>query len=126
MKTIKSIVALTIICLLATTTSVAQDNTLLYKVEGNGIKTSYVFGTFHMLPKADFVLKDKVKIAFEASELVVMELDMDDPNMQTEMLSVSMISGDDSLQNHMTKEEYKILDDYFTAKISIGMASFNL
>ncbi|EDM45450.1 hypothetical protein SCB49_06572 [unidentified eubacterium SCB49] len=125
MKTFKTTIALAVICLLATVSSVAQENSLLYKVEGNGIKTSYVFGTFHMLPKADFILKDKVKNAFDASDLVVMELDMDDPNMQTEMMGVSMIETEDSLQNHMTAEEYKILDDYFTAKIGVGMANFN-
>ena len=125
MKTLKSIIAMAIICLSAIATTVAQDNSLLYKVEGNGISTSYLFGTFHMLPKEDFELKEKVKKAFDASDLVVMELDMDDPNMQTAMMGVSMISGDDSLQNHMTAEEFKILDDYFTSKMGIGMANFN-
>lgn len=125
MKTIQTILALAIICIFTTATSVAQEKSLLYKVEGNGIKTAYVFGTFHMMPKADFELKDKVKTAFDASDLVVMELDMDDPNMQSEMMGVSMIAGDDSLQNHMTAEEFKILDEYFTAKMGIGMANFN-
>ena len=125
MKTLKSIIAMAVICIVATATTVAQDNSLLYKVERNDIKTSYVFGTFHMLPKADFELKDKVITAFDASELVVMELDMDDPNMQSAMMGVSMIAGDDSLQNHMTTEEFNTLDEYFTAKMGVGMANFN-
>ncbi len=125
MKTLKSILATAVICLLSILNLQAQENTLLYKVEGNGIKTAYVFGTFHMMPKEDFVLKDKVKTAFDKSELIVLELDMDDPNMQSEMMGVSMIAGEDSLKDHMTVEEYKILDEYFTAKMGIGMAGLN-
>lgn len=125
MKTLKTILALAVICLFSTATAIAQENSLLYKIEGNGIKTSYVFGTLHMLPKEDFELKDKVKKAFNSSELVVMEVDMDDPDMPAAMKGVSMIPGNDSLQNHMTAEEYKILDDYFTEKLGIGMANFN-
>lgn len=125
MKTIKTLLALAVICFITTTTAIAQDNSLLYKIEGNGIKTSHIFGTFHVLPKQDFILKDKVKNAFNSSELVVMELDMSDPNLQMEIMQVSMIPGDDVLQNHMTDEEYKILDEYFTSKMGMGMAQLN-
>ena len=34
------------------------ENSLLYKVEGKGIKTSYLFGTIHVLPSSDFELKE--------------------------------------------------------------------
>jgi len=125
MKTLKTFLALAVFCLLTTATVSAQDNSLLYKVEGNGIKTSYIFGTFHILPKEDFVLKNKVKKAFNSSELVVMELDMDDPNFQSAMMGMSMIPGEDSLENHMTAKEYKILDDYLTTKMGVGMANFD-
>lgn len=70
-------------------------------------------------------MKEKVKKAFKSSDLVVMELNMADPNLQTEMMKVSMILGDDVLQNHMTDEEYKMLDEYFTKKMGIGMAQLN-
>lgn len=55
-----------------------DDNTLLWKIEGNGIKTSYVYGTFHLLPQKDFHISDEAKKAIEASDQFVMELDMDD------------------------------------------------
>lgn len=125
MKTLKTFLALAVICFITTATAIAQDNSLLYKIEGNGIKTSHVFGTFHMLPKEDFELKDKVKRTFDASDLFVMEIDMSDPNLQMEMMGLSMIPGEDVLQNHMTDEEFKILDDYFTSKMGVGMAQLN-
>ena len=64
MKNLRNTLAL-IITIICFGNSFAQQNdkSLLWKIEGNGIKTSYVFGTFHMLPKKDFILKDKVKKA---------------------------------------------------------------
>tara|TARA_R110002012_G_scaffold322109_1_gene555982 strand:- start:2743 stop:3600 length:858 start_codon:yes stop_codon:yes gene_type:complete len=124
MKKIKNAI-LALVTILSVAPSVVAQNSLLYKVEGENIKTSYVFGTVHMLPKEDFLLEEKVKTAFSESDFIVMELDMDDASMQTEMMKYAMLSGDDSLQNHMTPEEYKILDAYFTAKLGVGMAAFN-
>lgn len=62
-----------------------DENSLLWKISGNGITTSYLMGTFHMMPNKDFEVKEKVKKAFEASEQIVLELDMDDPSMMTQM-----------------------------------------
>ncbi|GHC45064.1 hypothetical protein GCM10008083_04670 [Ulvibacter litoralis] len=101
-----------------------QENSLLWKVEGNGIKTSYVFGTFHMLPKEDFQLKQKVKNAIESSETIVLELDMDDPNLQSEMMKESVLSEGNSLKNFMDEQEYARLDAYFNEKMGVGMDKF--
>ncbi len=124
MKTIKKLV-LAIIATLCIAPSLIAQNSLLYKVEGDNIKTSYVFGTMHMMPKEDFLLEEKVKNAFTASDLVVMELDMDDPSMQAEMMKYVMLGVEESLEDHMTPEEYKILDDYLTTKMGVGMAAFS-
>lgn len=123
MKTLNKIVLAAIISICLAPSLQAQ-NSILYKVEGNNIQPSYVFGTVHMLPKEDFFIEEKVKKAFSESNLIVMELDMDDPSMQTEAMKYAMLAGDDSLKNHMTEAEYNILDDYFTSKMGVGMAGF--
>lgn len=123
MKTLNKIVLAAIISICLAPSLQAQ-NSILYKVEGNNIQPSYVFGTVHMLPKEDFFIEEKVKKAFSESNLIVMELDMDDPSMQTESMKYAMLAGDDSLKNHMTEAEYNILDDYFTSKMGVGMAGF--
>lgn len=125
MKTLKSIITLAAICLLSITNLTGQENSLLYKVEGNGIQTSYILGTFHMMPKADFLLKDNAKAALKSSDIMVLELDMDDPNMQTEMMGASTLKDGESLKNHMTAEEYKVIDDYLTAKMGVGLANLS-
>jgi len=97
-----------------------NENSLLWKVEGKDIKTSYVFGTFHMLPKEDFILKDNVKTALEASELTVLELDYDDPAMQTDMAKFSVLPEGKTLEEFVDKEEYTLIDTYFKNKMGIG------
>lgn len=125
MKNIKNIFTL-IAFLFTFMTGFAQqnNNSLLWKIEGTGIKTSYVFGTFHMLPKEDFILKDKVKDAFTASELIVLELDMDDPSMQTEIIKHSAMPAGTTLVEYMDTDEYTLIDTYLKEKVGAGLEQF--
>lgn len=124
MKNLKSVLV-ACICMMVFFNGKAQETkSLLWKVEGDGIKTSYVFGTFHMLPKEDFQLKQKVKNAIESSESIVLELDMDDPNLQSEMMKESVLAEGNSLKNFMDEQEYATLDTYFNEKMGVGMDKF--
>ena len=39
-----------------------NSNSLLWKITGSNInKTSYLYGTIHMVKKEDFIIKEKVK-----------------------------------------------------------------
>lgn len=125
MKNLKLLIELTIICFtIFNATAQVDANSLLWKVEGENIKTSYVFGTFHILPEKDFVLKDKVTNAFNVSQLVVLELDMDDPNLQSNMMKVSMLDEGESLKTFMDENEYNVLDLHFKGKMGVGMENF--
>ncbi len=125
MKHLRHIITAALLCVtLFSVKAQDNDNSLLWKVEGNGIKTSYVFGTFHMLPKEDFQLKDKVKDALAASELIVLELDMDDPTMQGEMMKHAAMPEGKTLVEFMDKEEYTLIDDYLKSKVGAGVEQF--
>ncbi|KKX50158.1 TraB/GumN family protein [Sphingobacterium sp. IITKGP-BTPF85] len=48
--------------IVATFTVHAQDNTVLWKISGNGLKKdSYLLGTMHIMCEDDYILKDKIK-----------------------------------------------------------------
>jgi len=118
---------------LATTTteSVADTNdqnnasSLLWKIEGNGIKPSYVFGTVHILKKEDFEMKQHVKDAFSAAEQIVLEVDMDDPNMQMEMLQNATMKDSVTIDQLIDEETYKALDAKLMKTMGVGMQMFN-
>ncbi len=102
-----------------------KSNSLLWKIEGDSIQTSYIFGTIHMLPQEDFVLKEKVKTAFNNAEVVYLELDMDDPSFMKDMMKYSMLEEGDELKSHMDSTEYVFLNQYMNKNVGVGLKQLN-
>ncbi len=71
---------MTLAALLLYVYAVAQENSLLWKVSGNGLtKDSYVFGTLHMACSTDFRIPEKVKTALGTTDAIAVEVDVTDP-----------------------------------------------
>ncbi|MEM6724077.1 MAG: TraB/GumN family protein [Bacteroidota bacterium] len=97
---LKSIAVFAVACLVILIPCKAQQktpNSLLWKIEGKNIHASYLYGTFHILPEEDFLLKEKVKTAFGASEQLALELDMDNPQLQAELFQHIAMTTDQTL-----------------------------
>lgn len=118
-------IIVTIILSVLSTTLYAQESSNLWKIEGSGIQTSYVFGTMHLIPQKDFNLKDKVKTAFEASEQVVLELDMASPEFMKDVMAHSYLEAGTELKSYMDDSEYELLDAYLKEKTGVGMQMYN-
>ncbi|WP_418638160.1 TraB/GumN family protein [Winogradskyella sp.] len=127
MRKLNQITFIIVVFIATTFNIVAQNNpkTNLWKIEGDNIKTSYLFGTIHMIPKKDFTIKDKVQKAFESSDKVVLEIDMDDPNYKVDFMKLSMLNEGESLKTYMSDDEFKILDTYLKEKTGVGVNNFN-
>lgn len=122
-KLILLLIAMIIAVPFASEAQKKKKSSLLWEISGNGIKPSYLMGTFHMLPNEDFLLKDKVKDAFASSEQIVLELDMDDPSMMTKMQQQMMIADGKTLKDFMTEEEAEFLDQKLSEKYGAGLAA---
>jgi len=100
---------------------------LLWKIEHKDLKApSYLFGTIHMIPEEDFFLPDGLEEAFEKSERVVFEIDMDDMSDMGSlmgMMSGLMMKDGMTLQKLLTPAEYQEVSEYFEA---MGMPMFLL
>jgi hypothetical protein len=91
-----------------------NDNTLLWKVSGNGLqKPSFLFGTFHLLCKEDIRLSDQLKKAMKLSDKIYMEMDMDDPSTMLGGMLYMNMKNDTTLESLYTPEEYQRLKNYF-------------
>lgn len=91
-----------------------DDNTLLWEVSGNGLKkSSYLFGTFHLMCKGDILLSEQLKKAVANADAVYMELDMDDPAVVMGGLLMINMKGGKKLHDLYTEEEYKKVSSYF-------------
>lgn len=99
----------------------AQDNnTLLWKIEGDGIQTSYLYGTIHLIPQADFFIAEATKTAMLTSDQVVMELKMDDPNMQMAIMQNAAMKDGSTLDKLVSEEDYKKVDELLKSALGIG------
>ncbi len=98
----------------------AQENTLLWSVSGNGLKdTSYLYGTIHLICAEDFILKEKVERSFTKCDELFLELDMDDEKEMEIMLS--SINGDEKLSEILTKKQQKKLDKKLNKELGTSL-----
>lgn len=101
------------------------ENSLLWELRGEDIQTSYIYGTFHLIPQKDFMLKDKVLKAFDNAEQIVLELDMDNPNMQLEMMQNMAMTDGTTLDKLMSEDELKLLDEQLRPAAGLGVPQVN-
>ncbi len=105
--------------------SAQQQNSLMWEISGNGLqKSSYVFGTIHMICKEDFFMPSVVTEKFKTSDKVFLEMDMDDPAMQMKMMKLATLSGGQSLKK-IFGDDYKIVDSFFKANSQFPLVMFN-
>ena len=72
---------ISVFALFLAVTVFAQENTLLWKISGKGLKKeSYLFGTLHMACAEDFKMEDKVKVAAGKVDGLVLEVDLENPD----------------------------------------------
>ena len=90
---------------------------LLWKIEGKDIKEpSYLFGTIHIIGKDDFFLPSGFEEAFDQSEEVMFEIDMNemtDMGMMMGLLTNLMMKDGVTLQKLLSAAEYKEVSGYF-------------
>jgi uncharacterized protein YbaP (TraB family) len=98
------------------------ENSTLWKISGNGLeKPSYLFGTIHIT--CDASLDNDIKKALDVTTQLVLELDMDDPTMQTKMMGGMYMKDGKTLKDYVSEEEFTAIDSLFTnqAGMSINM-----
>lgn len=121
MKKILLIIAITLGTVLT-----AQNNSksLLWKISENGLsKPSYIYGTIHIT--CDATLPQKVKTALDKTDQLCLELDMDDPNMQTEMMTMFMMKDGMTMKKLVSEEDYKIVDGFLTSNLGFSAEMIN-
>lgn len=124
MKRIKSIISLLALTLTTLFSSNAQklENSTLWKITGNGLEEpSYLFGTIHMT--CDATLDADVVKALDETSQLVLEIDMDDPSMQSKMMSGMFMKDGVSIKDLVSDEDYKSIDEMMKkhAGMSVNM-----
>lgn len=105
----------------------AQENSLLWKISENGLEQpSYLFGTIHVICPEDFKMDDRILKALKASQKIVLELNMSDPNLVQDMQSQSMNKDFYNIQNDFEPAAKQALDEFLRSNYGMGIAQLGI
>jgi len=104
----------------------ASPNSLLWEISGKGLKQpSYLFGTIHMICKDDFTMTESTRNKWKNADQVFLELDMDDPKLQLQLMKVMQLPKGTTLKSIFSEEGYLKLDQFFKEKVGMSVAAIN-
>jgi uncharacterized protein len=95
---------------------------LMWKISGNGLgRPSYLFGTHHLIDKAQIKGFDKALAIAKESDAVVGEMNMTDmAAVQTKLMQASLLSGK-TCKELYSPQDYAFLDKEFKALLGTGL-----
>ncbi len=126
MKTIKTLILGLITAASFSFSTQAQvqkpnEKSLLWEISGNGLtKSSYLFGTVHMICDTDYVMKPKVLNAFSKADKLALEINMADANEMTAMQQMAM--GKEPLSKKLMKEQLTKLEAILQKEIGMSVS----
>lgn len=120
MKRISAVILGSIMAISALAQKNNTENTLLWKISGNGLSApSYLFGTIHMLCKDDALLSDSLKNIIKNVKEVYFEVDLDNMFEMLGVMSKMKMKGDTTLQDLLTEADYEKVKNYFETRGSM-------
>ena len=107
--------------IVATFTVHAQDNTVLWKISGNGLKKdSYLLGTMHIMCEDDYILKDKIKNLIPQVDVVTFEVNL--ASEENKALIPEMMKPDTSFLKGLSQGELLKIDSILISQgLSVKM-----
>ena len=102
-----------------------DNNSLLWEISGKGLSSpSYLFGTFHLMCKADIKFSESLKAAVKNTDETWMEMDLDDPSTMLSALFVMKMNDDKKLSDLYTDDEYMRLETFFRDSLNTSLRMF--
>ena len=95
---------------------------LLWKISGNGLKkSSFLFGTHHLIDKELIPQFDSIMAVCGQSDAVVGEMDLKTPGMQKKMMQGAIMKGK-KMKDLVSASDYQLLDTEFKSVMGVGMS----
>lgn len=82
-----------------------KEKSLLWEISGNELKqNSYLFGTMHIMCAGDVDMTPEIQDAFDKTQSVLLELDMDDPSIMMKMMQATLSQDGKTISDKLGKE----------------------
>src|SRR5688572_25083217 len=101
---------------------VEDGNSLLWKIEGNGCKSSYIFGTMHMIEEEYFNMSESLIEKIKNSEAIIMEVG-GMPNPLDALAMMTLDTG--TVHDYFTKEQMALLLEFMDKKLDTDPETFH-
>lgn len=100
------------------------EKALLWKISGNGLtQPSYLFGTIHAT--CDVTLDAATLKALEETKQLYLEIDMDDPMLQMQMMQGMNMKNGVTISSLVSEEEFVVIDDFLQKNIGMSAKMIN-
>jgi len=107
--------------------SAQEHNSLLWKIEGNGLNTpSYLFGTIHAICEQDFFVKEATEEAIASVQQIVLELDMDDPQLVSKLQGMMINEGMKNISSDFSEEQLELVNSFFQKHYGGDLTRFGI
>jgi uncharacterized protein YbaP (TraB family) len=94
-------------------TQSSTKGSLLWEISGNGMaKSSYLFGTFHIMCKDQFSVSDTLTSKISSADQFIGELNMDDPNLQASLMQKILLK-DQTIESLMDSSSFRKFNEAF-------------
>jgi uncharacterized protein YbaP (TraB family) len=131
----KNLIAIIVGILFSITEIIAQtqvnDNTeynsVLWEISGNNLaKSSYLFGTIHLIPESDYTFSNILKEKFDSCKMLVLEADIDMPlKQQIELVKKMIYPKGKRLNDYMSMEQFAKFQSYMLDTLKLEKGTFN-
>jgi hypothetical protein len=100
------------------------ERSLLWKISGKGLeKPSYLFGTIHA--SCDATLDKNILEALNQTAQLYLEIDMDDPGMQSELMQYVMMKDGKKMSQMANESDAALLDAFLTKQTGYSLEMLN-
>lgn len=103
------------------------DNSLLWEIKSpKSNKSSFLYGTIHMVKKEDFKIKEKVKRSFNSCSKLALEVDLNmSLKAKMDLAMSTLLPNNKRLDEFMSKNDFIKLKKYSIDSVGISEKKFN-
>lgn len=101
------------------------EKTTLWEIKGKEIKkSSYLFGTFHLLCPEDLQVSRTIREKFESSEQLYLEIDFSDPEIGMKMMQYMQMKNDTTMHDLYDSLTYTQVNNTLKQSTQMGLDMF--
>lgn len=104
--------------------SLFAQQSLLWEISGGDLdQPSYLFGTIHM--SCEFDLSDRLESAIKSTEQLYLEVKLDDPNLQMEMMKGMLTKDGSKMSAVLDGNQFERLDAFLKEHLGMSIKMFD-